>query len=208
MPGLKKRQVRQGPAFKGSYTRKSAHIVGCINSIMQRRTGTRRAEIRHVPQLVLRYTEELIALRRWNMRQRHGGEREYEASGGVGCAWGRWEDPRLERQAEAMCFPKWVRASFHQSHLLNCSFRRWRPGICILTSSPLIFEKHWYIASFFLFYRIRDQIRKRQGIHQTSGSWENILHCTRNSGFGASGWGTKWKDRHKTAWRKHTRSGI
>lgn len=62
--GTKKRQVRQGPAFKGSYPRKSAYIVGCISSIIQRRIGTRGAEIRHVPQLVLRYTEELIALRR------------------------------------------------------------------------------------------------------------------------------------------------
>lgn len=157
--GTKKRQVRQGPAFKGSYTRKSAHVVGCISSIIQRRTGTRGAEI-HVPQLFLRYTEELTALRRWNMRQRHGGERQYEALGGVGCAWGDWEGPRLERQAEVMCFPKWVRAAFHQSHLLNCSFGRWRSGMCILTSSPLIFEKHWYIASLFCFIELEIKLER------------------------------------------------
>ena len=37
-----------------------------------------------------------------------------------------------------------------QSHLLSCDFRRWGPRICILISLPLIFEKHWCIASFFV----------------------------------------------------------
>ena len=66
-----------------------------------------------------------------------------------------------------------------QSHLLSCDFRRWGPGICILISLPLIFEKHWCIAHF-LFYK--------------------------NSRFWASGWGTEWEDR-ATAWRRHTRMG-
>ena len=75
---------------------------------MQRRTGTQTAEMRRVHQLVLRYMEELIGLRRRTVRQRHGGERLYEVLGGRGCALGDCEETRLERQAEVTCFPKWV----------------------------------------------------------------------------------------------------
>ena len=45
---------------------------------------------------------------KWTVRQRHGGERLYEVLGGRGCALGDWEETRLERQAEATRFPKWV----------------------------------------------------------------------------------------------------
>ena len=108
MLGIEKRQMRQGLAFKWNYARKSPHFIGCRSSVMQKRIGTQRAEMRRVHQLVLRYMEELIGLRRWTMRQRHGGERLYEVLGGRGCALGDWEETRLERQAEVTCFPKWV----------------------------------------------------------------------------------------------------
>lgn len=108
MLGIEKRQMRQGLAFKWSYASKSPHFVGCMSSEMQRRTGTQTAEMRRVHQLVLRYTEELIGLRRRTVRQRHGGERLYEVLGGRGCALGDCEETRLERQAEVTCFPKWV----------------------------------------------------------------------------------------------------
>lgn len=86
------------------------------------------------------------------------------------------------------------------------NFRRWGPGICILTSSSLIFENIG-ILPHSLVNGIRDQIRKRLGIHQTSGSWESFLCRARSSGYGASGWGAKLEDRCRTAWRKHSRNG-
>lgn len=45
---------------------------------------------------------------KWTVRQRHGLERLYEVLRGRGCALGDWEETRLEKQAEATCFPKWV----------------------------------------------------------------------------------------------------
>lgn len=81
--------------------------------------------------------------------------------------WVEWDVPggtgrvRGWRGKQKSCvFHMWVRAAFHQSHLLNCSFGRWRPGICILTSSPLTFEKHWYIASFFCFIELEIKLER------------------------------------------------
>ena len=57
-----------------------------------------------------------------------------------------------------------------QSHLLSCDFRRWGPGICILISLPLIFEKHWYIASekhWYIFCFTELEIKLERG-------WEYI----------------------------------
>ena len=62
MLGIKKRQVRQGLAFR-SYARKSPHFVDCMGSAKQRHTGTQRAELRRAHQLVPRCVEELIGLR-------------------------------------------------------------------------------------------------------------------------------------------------